>query len=226
MLIERRIYTLKPGMRDAFMQAQIDRGFQLIAPIVQRLIGYFIDTRPDGDRIVHLYRFDSLSDWQQRLHGLYGVQALSPYFTAVRAVMRRQDNDFFFPAPRVELTPRWGNGNDWLPEHGPFMDESSANQVRLIQETGYLLPGKAPIFFDRIAAAGDRAGDLLGWMLSISGRQHRAVRYRLEAPNIAASGLPFEALRPQVADLVAEYDSATLQPVLDIRAMSPMFFAN
>ncbi len=54
MLIEHRAYTLRPGNLDAFMQAQLDRGFELVGAIMERLIGYFVVRSGPEDQIVHL----------------------------------------------------------------------------------------------------------------------------------------------------------------------------
>ena len=224
MLLERRIYTLQPGKRHAFMQAQIDRGFELIAPIAQRLVGYFVDERDDGDRIVHLYRFDDFADWQQRLHGLYGVPALSPYFASVRAVMQRQENDFFFPAPNKALTPHWGNGNDWLPAQGALFTPQDVETLRIVQDTLYLRPGKTPAFFASVAEHSQSTTGLLGWFISVTGRLHRAVRYWVHEPTLEPRAPSAKELALHMPELVADHESTLLSPVLEIPPMSPMLF--
>ena len=112
MLIEKRVYTLRPGLTDAFMKAQVDRGWEPVHPILDKLIGYFSSAGGPRDEITHLYRFDSYDDWVKRLHGLYTVPGLAPYFAAVRPLMLAQVNEFIAPAPFAALTPLWGNGKD------------------------------------------------------------------------------------------------------------------
>jgi hypothetical protein len=99
MLIERRCYTLKAGGLGAFWRAQDDRGYESVRPILDRLIGYFSAVSGPVDQVVHLYRYDSFEDWQTRLHGLYAVSSLEPYFKTVRALMSTQENAFLKPAP-------------------------------------------------------------------------------------------------------------------------------
>ena len=53
MLFEQRCYTLKPGATTAFWQAQVDRGFELVKPIGDRLIGYFSTLSGSADQVTH-----------------------------------------------------------------------------------------------------------------------------------------------------------------------------
>lgn len=67
MLIEHRAYTLKAGLMESLWQAQWERGYQLVQPILDRLIGYFSTTNGQEDQVVHLYRYDDYDDWARRL---------------------------------------------------------------------------------------------------------------------------------------------------------------
>lgn len=119
MLIEHRVYTLAPGAEASFWNAQSERGEHGLRPILERLIGTYAARSGATDQIVSLYRYDSFEDWQTRLFGLYRQAALQPYFRAVRPLIRSQESRFLAPAPLPALTPHWGNGQDWLPAHGP-----------------------------------------------------------------------------------------------------------
>jgi NIPSNAP len=130
MLIEHRAYTLNLGATDLFWNAQRERGEHGLRPILDRLIGAFATRSGTTDQIVSLYRYDSFDDWQTRLFGLYAEPTLQPYLRAVRPLIVRQESRFLMPAPLPELTPRWGNGRDWLPGHGPvFASPRAANIV-------------------------------------------------------------------------------------------------
>src|SRR3546814_17643957 len=82
MILEHRAYTMKPGNLERFYELQVDRGFGLVKPIMERLIGYFTTLSGPAEQVVHLYAFDTLEDWRMRLHGLYPVAALQSYFQA------------------------------------------------------------------------------------------------------------------------------------------------
>lgn len=225
MIFEHRTYSLAPGTTAAFMKAQTDRGFESIRPIAERLIGYFVDPRDSGDRIVHLYRYNDFEDWQQRLHGLYGVIELEPYFKTVRSMMMRQDNFFMSPAAFGALTPIWGNGNDWHPgESSPLHNKLSASAV-VLEKTFFLKPGKTGLFFQERSApqaCQQSQGQSLGWFISITGRLHRVVRYTLFDTIDVCRGAMNSLSSNFNADLIAEEESRVLFPVMDIPQMSPL----
>ena len=77
----------KPGLLERFYETQVERGFDAVRPVIDRVIGYFSTVSGPADQVIHLYAFDSLDDWQTRLHGLYGVPELEPYFLNVRPLM-------------------------------------------------------------------------------------------------------------------------------------------
>ena len=114
MLLERRAYTLRPGAAEDFWKAQLVRGVTEEArPIMGRVIGWFEAASGPNTQIIHLWRYDSFEDWYSRLYSKRSGAA--EYYQLVRPLMLAQENRFMLPAPIPELTPYWGNGNDWLP---------------------------------------------------------------------------------------------------------------
>ncbi len=233
MLIERRAYTMRPGRMEDFIAAQFARGFgPPMSRVLDRLIGYFRTVSGPTDQMVHLWRFDGFDDWTARLHGLYGRPELEPYFKTVRSLMLAQENAFLVPAPLPQLTPYWGNGNDWLAEQGPRL---AAAEATLVEETAYqLLPGTLPAFWDSLRQEGLRAEaagrHLFGAFHTTIGQLHRVLIYRRYA-GLEQRLAHRAALRADPAwqsferRIGAEGASATamlLQPI-DGREMSPFF---
>ena len=182
MIFERRAYTLEPGHVPAFDKAQIDRGFEVAKPYMDRLIGYFSTATGPVDQIVHLYRYDSLDDWNNRLRGMYNVPEMTPYFVNVRKFVRRQVNGFYEPLPVDALNPLWGGGHDWLPGNGaklgPRGDET------LVEERAFQLrPGGGPAFVEACAAHGEKAltrvmGDhMVGAVIAMIGPLHNVLMW-------------------------------------------------
>ena len=99
MLFEQRMYTLASESADRFWELQYERGFELVRPIMERLVGYFSTRIGSNDVIVHWWRYDSFEDWRQRLHGLYEVDGLLPSFKKVRAILSAQENKFLHHSP-------------------------------------------------------------------------------------------------------------------------------
>jgi hypothetical protein len=235
MLIEKRVYTLRPGLTDAFMRAQAERGFEQVRPILEKLIGYFSTQGGPRDQIVHLYRFDSYEDWVRRLHGLYKVPELEPYFRTVRPLMLAQENEFLAPAPIAALTPLWGNGKDAAPR-GALAQAPALGAPMLVEEqVTQLLPGKMPGYWEAWKNHGLGTGELatlrlIGVFTTAVGQQHKVTWYRWHADRAArdasrdalAAHPGWQAFLSETSSLVASYESKLLTPA-PFAEMSPMF---
>jgi len=238
MLFERRCYTLRPGATAAFWQAQVDRGFELVRPIQQRLVGYFSTLSGPADQVIHLYRYDSFDDWQQRLHGLYAVPALAPYFHTVRALMTAQENSFMARAPVDALTPLWNASQDWIPDR-PAPVLPAAQPGSLVDEhTRVLLPGTQPRFWQAWQAWQEAAAEpelldaasLIGTFVSLVGQQHVVRSYRVHADLAARDALAarrsshpaWQALQQQMAPCIVSEHSTLLRPG-PMPALAPLF---
>lgn len=237
MLIEHRCYTLKPGATSAFWQAQVDRGPALVEPILARLIGYFSACSGPVDQVVHLYRYDSYEDWTTRLHGLYAVAALEPYFKTVRALMVAQENKFLAPAPLTELTPLWGAESDWLPGQGrPAVATSASSLDAVVEETtAMLLPGTLPLYWAAYREHGLGTTvlgqeSLLGCFVSVVGRLHQVIHYRRYRSYVERQAFiaerdqdrHWQALQRAIGPFVASHEHKLLRPA-PIAQLSPLF---
>lgn len=230
MLFEQRIYTLRPGTLEAFWQAQRDRGFELVRPILERQVGYFSALSGAADQIIHLYRYDSHEDWLNRLHGLYRVAALEPYFKTVRALMLAQENRFLVPAPLPQLSPLWAGPHDWLPSQGAVFRRATDKGPAVVEErTTVLLPGTLPLFwqaFREHRLEAEQTGEWLGCFTTLVGRQHQVVQLRVYADGAerqsgAPDGLPQEFAR-SIRNLVVSDEVRLLSPSR-IPELSPLF---
>jgi hypothetical protein len=237
MLIERRAYTMRAGQRDRFVQMQIERGFEAVRNTQERLIGYFSVLAGPDDQIVHLYRYDSLDDWQQRLHGYYAVPTSNTYLSAVRKLMTEQENRFLSPAPLAALTPNWGNGADWLPGQ-PVVAQPRPHVGQIIEESVLILaPGLLDDYWDSIANDGltcpEATSNLLATFYCLTGRLHQIVTYRRydsleerEAHRRALLSHPgwvrhLEFVQPRLSSQTANL----LRPV-QVPEMSPFFMSS
>lgn len=236
MLFEHRTYTLKHGALNDFWQAQEDRGPELIRPILERLVGFFSAASGPSDQIVHLYRYDSYEDWIARLHGLYGVTALEPYFQKARPLMSAQENKFLVPAPLPELSPLWGGAQDWLPSHGAVFRRGPAGDGAVVEEaTTILLPGAMPLYWQAYREHGlglleEHPEQLLGCFTSVVGRLQQVIHYRVHAHaaerqaalRARRANAQWRAFQEAVGPLVASDESRLLEPAAS-PALSPLF---
>lgn len=234
MLFEQRCYTLKPGATAAFWQAQVDRGFALVTPIQQRLVGYFSNLSGPVDQVTHLYRYDSYDDWKRRLHGLYEVPALEPYFRTVRALMTAQHNQFLVPTPVPEVNGLWGGGSDWAPDKpAPRLPGATPRSV-VEEQCTVLLPGSLPRYWQAWRAVTDDAvvdrRSQIVCLVTLVGQQHQIVSYR-HFSNIAArealderrqDNAEWARLQASIAPLVVSQETKLLRPA-PISPLSPLF---
>jgi hypothetical protein len=237
MIFERRRYTARAGMHDEFIRLQRVRGFDgAIGAIMARLIGYFTTVSGASEQFVHLYRYDDFTDWLNRLHGLYGVPELEPYFRDVRPILSSQETDFFLPAPIDDLVPLWSGRNDWLPDSGRRLWDLRERPDLVVEEsTIALVPGGLPRFWSALEELGPEMPspprrDRLATWHSMTGRLHVVVSYTVFA-SMADRDAFHVARRANDAtmafavatrDAIIANETAYLKPV-QVPEMSPMF---
>lgn len=237
MIFECRRYTLQPGRTGDFIDLQHRRGFDgPNAGFISRVIGYFETVTGTPEQIVHLYRYDSYEDWIEKLHGLYAIPELAFYFTEARAMVDRQETNFFQPAPVAELCPLWHGETDWLP--GPDNERWDLREMPdlVVEETlEAFRPGGLPAYWQAMEDCGLEATallrrDTIATWWSMTGRLHVVASYRLfssiadcekrrrEANGSTAMAAFNEALRP----ILRERTMTLLRPV-QVPQMSPLF---
>ncbi len=235
MIFERRRYTLRPGQYDEFIRLQHERAFDgPFARVVERVIGYFISVSGPVEQIVHLYRYDDFDDWIDRLHGLYGIPEMEPYFTGARAILAEQDVEFFRHAPIDELTPLWNDDADWLPGQGGAKWKLTPDLI-VEEQSIALRPGGLIAYWDAmretgLAATGPLRKNTLATWAALTGRQHVVASYHVfdsmaerDASHAEANGNPVMAdFNASIRDLVQSRETRLLRPV-PVPEMSPLF---
>ena len=182
MLFERRAYTLRPGSEDAYWALQ--RKWNTPAsmrPLLERNLGFFAMTAGDGERIVHLYRWDSYDDAKQRLAAIVTPERME-YFVTARSLLLRQENAYLDRAPVAELTPLWNDKRDWLPGEPAFDNAGNAIQRVVSESVLDFLPGGVLAYWDGFRRLNATTMDafctrLIGVFYVTVGSLHRAYAY-------------------------------------------------
>lgn len=181
MILEHRAYTMQPGCLERFYELQVERGFDAIRPVIDRVIGYFSTVDGPLEQVVHLYAFASLEDWRERLHGLYGVPELEPYFQKVRPIMLAQENHILLPAPLPELTPHFAADSWWQTGDAPLAN-ARGKDIVVEERVISLTPGQLPRYWDLMAKHGLAAisaleTNQLGTFFMMVGPLHQVYHY-------------------------------------------------
>lgn len=169
MIFERRAYTLRPGRIEAFWEAQcIWNTQEIFGVVLDHNLAYFSTVAGHIGRVVHLYRFDSLSQWGECYDRYYRTQS-PEYFKLVRPWMVKQETSFFVDAP--------------IPELAAFRADTQPDAAIVVEHIIDFFPGGLVRYWEAYGehglAAGEIAGrGLLGVMVSLVGRLHRVVQYR------------------------------------------------
>ena len=235
MIVEHRVYTMKPGNLGTFVDLQQSRGFDPVAPIMGNCVGYFATIAGPMTQMLHLWAFDDLEDWRARYNAIYVKSELQPYFQSVRPLMLAQEVKMLVPAPVDALTPLWGEGRDWRAGNAKIGDLTTAPDTIVEEQTLSLLPGSLPKYWDAcarhgVAAQAPLAGNLIGCFYTLIGPLHQVVtlwrfdsladRDAKHAAAVASADWgPFiEAVKP----MATAQQSRLTRPVA-VPEMSPLF---
>jgi len=99
MIIEKRIYQLKPGAMHEFLKIYEEEGLPLQSEALGRLIGYFVSEVGGLNRVIQLWGFDSFEDRQARRTALSAMPAWRAFLGKAASMVVSQENELLAPAP-------------------------------------------------------------------------------------------------------------------------------
>lgn len=99
MIIEQRIYQLKPGAMHEFLKIYEDEGLQLQSEVLGRLLGYFVSEVGGLNRVMQLWGFDSFEDRLKRRAALSARPEWRAFLGKAGAMVVSQENELLTPAP-------------------------------------------------------------------------------------------------------------------------------
>lgn len=235
MILEHRAYTMQLGLLERFYELQVERGFEAIAPVLERLVGYFSTVDGPLEQVVHLYAFDSLEDWRDRLHGLYGIPELLPYFEKVRPIMLQQENRVLLPAPVEALSPHFKIGDYWQRGDGPLAGSEHMRDLLVEEQIVSLAPGMLARYWAEIEQTGIKAltpleTNRLGSFYMMVGPLHQVYHYwffdgfddRTRRHNAVRVNPDWIAFQDKIRPLVVKQESKLMRPA-PVDEMVPIF---
>jgi hypothetical protein len=200
MLFERRAYTLRPDSEAAYWALQRKWNDPAsFRPLLERNLGFFAMAAGNGERIVHLYRWDSYDDAKQRLAAIVTPERME-YFIAARNLLLGQENAFLDRAPVAELTPLWNDQRDWLPGQLAFPNAGNTSELAVSERVLDFLPGGLLAYWEgfrklNAATMGVFCTRLIGVFFVTVGTLHRTFAYHFHK-----SWTEAEAHRRQLAE--------------------------
>jgi hypothetical protein len=203
MILERRAYQVGSGNEQEFWAVQRDWYWPPeVGDFFNHLVGYF-ETAANGPKeIVHLYRYDSLADWEQKYQALY--KRFPPHlFTVVRKLLSAQQTSFMAPAP-VDLPTIAPLDRPVGPPLGYSGYGQSLPPELVVQEViTDFLPGGVFVHWGAIkelpSSSAALRHNLIGMFNSITCRLHRMYEYRWFMSREAAAAHELELAKDQAA---------------------------
>ncbi|HVL56692.1 MAG TPA: NIPSNAP family protein [Burkholderiaceae bacterium] len=100
MIIDHRTYTLHPGKINEFLKIYGSEGYAIQTEHLGAPFGWFtsMDIGP-LNQVVHLWRYDSLADREQRRAKLAADPRWQAYLAKVMPLMMQMENKILNPAP-------------------------------------------------------------------------------------------------------------------------------
>ncbi|CEJ15090.1 hypothetical protein BN1110_05426 [bacterium YEK0313] len=97
MIIDERSYTTLPGKVKAFLEVYERLARPIQWPILGEPIGFFVTEVGTLNQVVHLWRYDSMADREQRRAKLAAAPGFSDYLDAATPLLLKMENRILVP---------------------------------------------------------------------------------------------------------------------------------
>lgn len=98
MIVDHRVYTLKPGQIGPFLELFEREGLPLYQRYCGKLIGYYVAESGTLNQVVHLWAYESLADRERRRADLYADPAWAAFLAEALPLMMTQESRLLRPA--------------------------------------------------------------------------------------------------------------------------------
>ncbi len=102
MIVEERIYTLKPGKAAEYLRNYEQEGLAIQRPILGNLAGYYSSEIGPLNLIVHLWAYEDFADRSRRRAQLTADPSWRAFVPKIQGLMEQQENRILNPAPFFE----------------------------------------------------------------------------------------------------------------------------
>jgi len=102
MIVEERIYRMKPGKAPEYIRGYEQEGLAIQRPILGNLVGYYSTEIGPLNVIVHLWAYEDMADRAKRRAQLTADAKWKAYLPKVSHLLEEQENRILNPAPFFE----------------------------------------------------------------------------------------------------------------------------
>lgn len=102
MIVEERIYRMKPGKAPEYIKGYEQEGFAVQRPILGNLVGYYWTEIGPLNVVVHLWAYEDMADRTKRRAQLAADPGWKAYLPKVSHLVEQQENRILNPAPFFE----------------------------------------------------------------------------------------------------------------------------
>lgn len=99
MIVEERIYTLKPASVPEWFKAYETEGFKIQLGHLGNMVGYYTTEVGDLNLVVHMWAYENFEDRMKRRAALGADPAWRAYLPKVAHLLLNQQNRIMNPAP-------------------------------------------------------------------------------------------------------------------------------
>ncbi len=99
MMVEMRSYVLRPGALPEFMRLMGSEGIGIERPILGDMLGFYSTEIGAINKVIHLWRYASFEDRQQRRARLAASPEWAAFVPKVLPLIQEMHNELLNPAP-------------------------------------------------------------------------------------------------------------------------------
>jgi hypothetical protein len=98
MIVEERIYTIKPGKAGEYAKLMENEGIAIQEPILGHLFGFFMTEFGPLNQIIHMWAYESFDDRAARRAKLMNDERWLAFLDKSRPLIEWQENKLLVPA--------------------------------------------------------------------------------------------------------------------------------
>jgi hypothetical protein len=97
MIVEQRIYTLKPGKTAAYLTLYREKGFEIQTRHLGRLLGYYTSEFGPLNQIIHIWAYEDHADRERRRAALFADQRWMEVVGSLYEMIAQMENRLLTP---------------------------------------------------------------------------------------------------------------------------------